>query len=97
MLCCEAETIQSPHRIAPLKHPILIQMHGDRGPRMREAMKGRATVAHTWFDKSEQRGWNRRNAMAPPEPNHFRGISWRRKATIGMMPAMTLQFDMTVF
>jgi hypothetical protein len=65
---------------------------------MREAKKGcAAVVAHAWFDNSEQRGWNRRNAVAPPEPNHFRAISWRRKATTGMMPVMTLQLDKTDF
>jgi hypothetical protein len=41
-------------------------------------------------------GWNRRKAVAPPEPNHFsRGISGRRKTTTGMMLVMTLQLDMT--
>lgn len=57
---------------------------------MREARKGRAAVAHAWFDNSEQRGWNRRNAVASPEPNHFRG-------DFVMMPVMTLQLDMTDF
>ena len=73
----------------------LTQTHADRKPRMREAKKGRAAVAHAWFDNIEQRDLNRRNAMAPPEPNHFREISCRRKATTGMMPVMTLQLDIT--